>query len=433
MHRHHELSRTAHFLLRHIERYRRSPLGRQGACRFTPTCSYYAEEALRARAFPVAIALVAWRLLRCNPFMHQRVADPIRRSRRRRLRPNTLPTLFSILALSGFVVVVTAGVAEAVGVNNGCSATLNGRDPAQLDSDHPLLVHKHEAVSFTGKIPPSVPNPAQDVNNTHIDVAIIGGIASVSSSDHPGHGPTWGGTQNVDNYLKYGVGLYHVTGHASGTGGWSCDGDAYVQLKDGNPLGKPIGAVALAFALFGVVGAGLSTRGGDPGEASYGFGGDDSGREWERRQQREHEEEIARDREARAEKQREDAQNPFSGLTTDAQVQRGKLDRSSDAYASMGCLIALLAVTGAAVTGKNLGAGVVAAAATGRSGPRRVWAHGHPIAGFISGLLLGIGVAVLLQQFAVWPLTIVTAIIFPVATAIVCSLRAWLGKPYSYA
>jgi hypothetical protein len=37
---------------------------------------------------------------------------------------------------------------------------------------------------------------------------------------------------------------------------------------------------------------------------------------------------------------------------------------------------------------------------------------------------------VLLQQFAVWPLTIVTAIVFPVVVAVICSLRAWLGRPY---
>ena len=43
---------------------------------------------------------------------------------------------------------------------------------------------------------------------------------------------------------------------------------------------------------------------------------------------------------------------------------------------------------------------------------------------------MGIGLTVLLQQFAVWALTIVTAIIFPVVAALICSLRAWMGRPY---
>ncbi|MEO8376500.1 MAG: membrane protein insertion efficiency factor YidD [Candidatus Sumerlaeota bacterium] len=39
-----------------------------GQCRFTPTCSCYAEEALqRGPAIP-ALALIVWRLLRCQPF-----------------------------------------------------------------------------------------------------------------------------------------------------------------------------------------------------------------------------------------------------------------------------------------------------------------------------------------------------------------------------
>src|SRR3954447_6620265 len=103
MHPHREFSRPATFLIRRIERYRSSSLAGRAECRFAPTCSHYAEEALRTRWLPVAVALIAWRVLRCNPFMNRRVADPVRRGRRWHLRPNTLPTMFSILALSGFL------------------------------------------------------------------------------------------------------------------------------------------------------------------------------------------------------------------------------------------------------------------------------------------------------------------------------------------
>ncbi len=37
-------------------------------CRFTPTCSEYAQEAFRRHGFFTGSALSAWRLLRCNPF-----------------------------------------------------------------------------------------------------------------------------------------------------------------------------------------------------------------------------------------------------------------------------------------------------------------------------------------------------------------------------
>lgn len=39
------------------------------SCRYTPTCSQYAIEALEARGVITATALTAWRLLRCNPFV----------------------------------------------------------------------------------------------------------------------------------------------------------------------------------------------------------------------------------------------------------------------------------------------------------------------------------------------------------------------------
>lgn len=39
-----------------------------GQCRFYPTCSHYAEEAIRERGAVKGTALGGWRILRCNPF-----------------------------------------------------------------------------------------------------------------------------------------------------------------------------------------------------------------------------------------------------------------------------------------------------------------------------------------------------------------------------
>ena len=39
-----------------------------GQCRFYPSCSVFAEEAVRSRGAVVGAALSGWRLLRCNPF-----------------------------------------------------------------------------------------------------------------------------------------------------------------------------------------------------------------------------------------------------------------------------------------------------------------------------------------------------------------------------
>ena len=37
------------------------------ACRFTPSCSHYAVEAVQRRGAILGTALAAWRILRCNP------------------------------------------------------------------------------------------------------------------------------------------------------------------------------------------------------------------------------------------------------------------------------------------------------------------------------------------------------------------------------
>lgn len=52
--------------------YRRvlSPMKPMPTCRFLPTCSEYALEAVHKRGVVVGGALATWRVLRCNPLFH---------------------------------------------------------------------------------------------------------------------------------------------------------------------------------------------------------------------------------------------------------------------------------------------------------------------------------------------------------------------------
>lgn len=56
-------------LLAPIRFYRRflSPLKRVPTCRFLPTCSEYAVEAIQKRGPFVGMGKAMWRILRCNP------------------------------------------------------------------------------------------------------------------------------------------------------------------------------------------------------------------------------------------------------------------------------------------------------------------------------------------------------------------------------
>ena len=49
------------------------------SCRFTPSCSHYAAEALARHGVVVGMAKAVWRVLRCNPF-HPGGYDPVVRS-----------------------------------------------------------------------------------------------------------------------------------------------------------------------------------------------------------------------------------------------------------------------------------------------------------------------------------------------------------------
>lgn len=66
-----------------VKIYRRwiSPL-KPPCCRFTPTCSQYALDALREWGVLIGSALTLWRILRCNPF-GKGGFDPVPKRKRR--------------------------------------------------------------------------------------------------------------------------------------------------------------------------------------------------------------------------------------------------------------------------------------------------------------------------------------------------------------
>jgi putative membrane protein insertion efficiency factor len=70
----HALARLAALPLRCYRRFL-SPL-KPPTCRFQPTCSQYAIEALERHGLARGAALSAWRLLRCQPFARAG-ADPV--------------------------------------------------------------------------------------------------------------------------------------------------------------------------------------------------------------------------------------------------------------------------------------------------------------------------------------------------------------------
>jgi putative membrane protein insertion efficiency factor len=71
------VSRTRRFALQLLSFYRRaiSPLLPR-ACRFEPTCSVYAREAIERHGLRRGLLMAGGRLLRCHPF-HRGGFDPV--------------------------------------------------------------------------------------------------------------------------------------------------------------------------------------------------------------------------------------------------------------------------------------------------------------------------------------------------------------------
>ena len=64
-------------LVRIIKLYQNSPLGSHSYCKFEPTCSNYAIEAINEYGSIKGSALAIKRILRCNPFNNKNGYDPV--------------------------------------------------------------------------------------------------------------------------------------------------------------------------------------------------------------------------------------------------------------------------------------------------------------------------------------------------------------------
>lgn len=60
-------SRPARLAQRAVEAYQQARAGAPSPCRFTPSCSEYAHEALAEHGLVRGVGLATWRILRCNP------------------------------------------------------------------------------------------------------------------------------------------------------------------------------------------------------------------------------------------------------------------------------------------------------------------------------------------------------------------------------
>ena len=386
--------------LRLIAGYRQSELAARsaGCCRYSPSCSHYAEDVLTTRALPVALWLIVARVLSCR--------RPMSRTTRRKVT--------SVLLLSGIVTLGTAGLAQAMApavlpptaTRGGCNMALAGTDIGSFNRNNPLLVTKGKRITADGLAPQkfrNAPEPPGATTEMAMDFEVISPVKTSYKGKTLKGLRTFNTSVNVDDYLDLGSGLYRVTIHAAGHVGsstpWTCAATFYVKL-DGSPVpGLIAGALGLAGAAAAATASGKSDW--VPGDEVPEESGND-------------EFDVAR-----------------SGSTDIVKVTvepDANGTRTKDAGAA-GCILAILA----GVFGWEPGESAALAAGAGSAAPaegRRIWRHGHGARGFFGGLMLGLGLTVFMQQRGYWLLTWVDVIAFPLALAVVLGWRAWKGKAF---
>lgn len=175
---------------------------------------------------------------------------------RRRLAPIGLLAATTALLLGAFA--APAGAA----VSGGCVVTVNGENVDRAHSpDTAFEFDEGEVIEVVGV-------SAAPVESYEITMKY--GLFSypAKSGEPTGDDTRWSGEVQVDDYTRFGVGLYRVDG--SSTGAAPCSGWAYIRINGPFPLATVAGASAAVLTVVGVAGMASAVRPPKGGKAGRG-------------------------------------------------------------------------------------------------------------------------------------------------------------------
>jgi hypothetical protein len=165
------------------------------------------------------------------------------------------------LAIALVVILALAAAPEALATIEGpCEATVAGEDVVGRDT-----FAKSDAISVpqTGGVPVTI-TAERPLDNLKLEIEFAGFKYTVL--DEPTTVRQSTGVVPVDDYAKYGIGLYKIVGTATGDG-FTCEATALVDVQ-GNPLETAAGAIAVGMVVVGGLGVfSFLLRGGHPGLA----------------------------------------------------------------------------------------------------------------------------------------------------------------------
>ena len=135
----------------------------------------------------------------------------------------------------------------AAEIDGPCTASIAGTNVKDLGATSASDAIK---VKEDAQIPVTM-SSSQEIDHLTVTVSLAG--LSYDAKDGPANGTSWTRTVDVEDYAKWGVGLYQVTGSSSGPGLCLLRASALVQVE-GNPLSKPAGWAAVGLTVLGALG-----------------------------------------------------------------------------------------------------------------------------------------------------------------------------------
>lgn len=173
--------------------------------------------------------------------------------------------LRSVAAAAGVAALGLTAAGANAGIVGPCSASIAGKGVGLAGTgarDQAIVVAKDASV-------PIVMTAAGTLSHVRVTLAFAG--FSWTVKDKAVGSSVYRDTIPVKDYAKYGVGLYKVSGVASGPG-VSCTGSALVRVK-GSPLTTVAGGVGLGAAVLGGLGVlGSMLGGGGTGISPFRMG-----------------------------------------------------------------------------------------------------------------------------------------------------------------
>jgi hypothetical protein len=158
-----------------------------------------------------------------------------------------MPRLVLLAAAVGLA--LAAAPVAAATIDGPCKASIAGVSVADRGTS---ATSDAITVANDAKVRVSM-SAAKPIDQLKVSIEFAG--LSWTVHDRPTSGTSWSSIVNVDDYAKYGVGLYKVVGSSSGSG-LSCSGAALVKVE-GSPLSTVAGLVGLGMAVLGGVGLAL--------------------------------------------------------------------------------------------------------------------------------------------------------------------------------